>query len=356
MQNTPQEIIISIAPESRFDLVDVTARIRKDFGNLLERYKKAMYCSYHTTAGYLDQSLAARLDYSRDQIVSLIKAFQGLFPIDADYRHDRMELRNELTEEQKACEPRNADSHLTFMGSGLKNCVTYNNVPEAPVYFIDLDGVHEFGQRKRQTSVLFYDDETVVFNEEVDVPVSGHQVDSINLSDPKLGYLDKLNELLQKYEVKNGRIEISLAASERNAGITVNEFETLLMEHDLPEVLSNPVKFMASKGKYALKNPRVIPSRTIEYAKYDFVHIFNELMDAFKFSESVVEKVLAKFIEVPAKRFLRMKRGISFLVSDGGTGKTGRIVRGTYQAPILVQWKPTSCKTRRVKLTIKRIN
>ena len=48
-----------------------------------------------------------------------------------------------LTEEQKEVEPRNGDSHLTFIGSGMRNCVTYRNQPPAPVFFIDLDGTHE---------------------------------------------------------------------------------------------------------------------------------------------------------------------------------------------------------------------
>jgi len=36
-----------------------------------------------------------------------------------------MELRTELSDAQRKVEPRNADSHLTYIGAGLRNCVTY---------------------------------------------------------------------------------------------------------------------------------------------------------------------------------------------------------------------------------------
>ena len=107
---------------------------------MLRRHKRALYCSLHTTAGYLDQSLSARLRHDENRLAKFIHSFRTVFPQGAAYRHDRMELRTELTEAQREVEPRNADSHLTFMGAGLRNCVTYRNVPDAPVYFIDLDG------------------------------------------------------------------------------------------------------------------------------------------------------------------------------------------------------------------------
>ena len=45
---------------------------------------------------------------------------------------------------------RNADSHLTFIGSGMRNCVTYRNQPLAPVYFIDLDGTNGAARPRAQ--------------------------------------------------------------------------------------------------------------------------------------------------------------------------------------------------------------
>lgn len=350
----PQEISLDISPEYRFEIIDITNKISDLINGDRDRYQKTTYCSFHTTAGYLDQNLCSRLNHQKEKIRSYITTFQQLFPINANYRHDVMELRNELSEAQRQVEPKNADSHLTFIGSGLRNCVTYRNNPDTPVYFIELDGVSEHGHRTRQTNAMFYNDEEVVFKQKVRVPLSRHPIDSINLRDPKLGYLEKLNEILSKYEIENGRIDINLDPTERFAGLTVNEYETLLMTHDLVQVLRNPMKFMGEKGKYLLQHPSKIPTRTKEYAKYDFVQIFNELMDSFGMSQSVVEKLLARVIALPAEKFLSLKRNISFLISNNGSNDTTKIVQGRYQSPILVQWKESPSASRALTLTITR--
>jgi thiamine phosphate synthase YjbQ (UPF0047 family) len=354
MSATPLSAKLEIAPKARLDIIDVKEKFTDKLSGQNKNYKKAFYCSFHTTAGYLEQSLCSRLNHSQDHIRSFIKSFQKLFPIGANYRHDQMELRNELSDEQKKFEPKNADSHLTFMGSGLKNCVTYSNRRTIPVYFIDLDGVHEYGPRSRHTCAMFYNQEEIVHSHKVDVPVSRHPIDSVNLRDQKLAYIDKLNHLLEKYDIENGRIDITLDPSERNAGLTVNEYETLLMRHDLVEILRNPVKFMGPKGKYLLQNPHTIPARTIEYAKYDLVHLFNELMDVFQLSESMLERFLSKFIALPASRFLRMKRQISLLITNNKGNHLGKIVQGTYQSPVLVQWKSNGKPFRLLDVTITR--
>jgi len=350
----PQEISLDISPEYRFEIIDITKKISDLINGDRDRFQKTTYCSFHTTAGYLDQNLCSRLNHQKEKIRSYISTFQQLFPINANYRHDKMELRDELSVEQRQVEPKNADSHLTFIGSGLKNCVTYRNNPEQPVYFIELDGVSEQGHRTRQTNAMFYNDEEVVFQQKVSVPLSQHPIDSINLRDPKLGYLDKLNEILHTYEIENGRIDISLDPTERYAGLTVNEYETLLMTHDLVQILKNPMKFMGEKGKYLLQHPGKIPTRTKEYAKYDFVQIFNELMDSFGMSKSVVEKLLARLIALPAEKFLSVKRNISFLISNNGSNDAAKIVQGRYQSPILVQWKESPNASRTLTLTITR--
>jgi thiamine phosphate synthase YjbQ (UPF0047 family) len=350
----PQEITIDLSPQHRFEITDISKKIFELVKGETDRYRKATYCSFHTTAGYLEQSLCSRLNNQVDNIRSYIKAFQKLFPINADYVHDKMELRDELSDEERLVEPRNADSHLTFIGSGLKNCVNYLNKPDVPVYFIDLDGVSEFGRRKRLTNVMFYNSEETVFQQKVDVPVSSHPIDSINLRDARLGYLDKLGELFHHFEIERGRVDIALDSSEKYAGITVNEYETLLMTYDLFEVLKNPMKYMGEKGRYILQNPSKLAGRTKEYAKYDFVHIFNELMDSFHLSHSVIERMMAKALAYPAERFLRVKRKVSFLISNNGLDRTAEIVQGRYQSPILVQWKATPKLSRSVILTITR--
>ena len=131
---------------------------------------------------------------------------------------------------------------------------------------------------------------------------------------------------------------MSLDPTERHSALTVNEFETLLMKYDLAEVLRNPLRFVAEKYRHALANPRAVPAKTLGYAKYDFVRVLNQGLDTLGLRGSIVEKVLAHTLAVPAARFFRMRRSVSLLVSEREDG-TPVIVEGEYQSPILVQWQ-----------------
>ena len=111
---------------------------------------------------------------------------------------------------------------------------------------------------------------------------------------------------------------------------------------------------MAEKSRHLLADPRAIPTKTIDYARYDMVRVFNELVDALGLSESVVEKILARFIGAPARRFLRMKRSVSLMVSDREQPGHGAIAEGTFQSPILVQWQRCDRRERAVDVTLTR--
>src|SRR6185312_12727553 len=224
----PTELRLTLAPQRRFEAIDVTRRIVQEAGDVLRRHRRALYCSLHTTAGYLDQSLSSRLR-TDGNVSQFFGSFHALFPEGAEYHHDRMELRTELSDAQKVVEPRNADSHLTYMGAGLRNCVTYQTRPDAPVYFIDLDGTHDATRRHRTTAVVAYDRERVVAATSVVVPMSKHPIDSVNLADRRLGLMDQVNELLAKSGLERGRVDLAIEPGERHVGLTVNEYETLLM-------------------------------------------------------------------------------------------------------------------------------
>jgi thiamine phosphate synthase YjbQ (UPF0047 family) len=357
MSASPAEFRLEIVPRARFDVIDINQRIAAEHGDVLREFPRALYFSYHTTAGYLEQSLSNRLSEGRDGngggdgLQPYIEVFQTLFPAGADYRHDQMELREELSAEQRVDEPRNADSHLAYIGSGLRSCVTYQNRPGASVYFIDLDGEYEGKQRRRQTSVVGYTEERRIDRATLEIPVSGHPIDSVNLKDPKLGLYQTIDELVARHGVGRGRVTVTLSASERQAGLTVNEYETLLMKHDLIEVLHDPLRFMAEKGRHMLSDPRAVPNRAIEYAKFDLVTVLNKLIDKLGMNESLVEKALARLMAVPADRFLRMKRSINLLVSSTGDGPS-RVVQGSYQSPILVQWKKSERQARMVDVVL----
>jgi thiamine phosphate synthase YjbQ (UPF0047 family) len=354
MSASPVEFLLEVTPRARVDVTDVRAELYARYGDALDAYPRVLCCSFHTTAGYLDQSVAARLNQNPAGVMPYIDVFRTMFPEGAGYEHDKIERRTELSPAQRPAEPLNADSHLAFMAGALRTCVAYLNRPGEPMSFIDLDGVHAGRSRTRRTSVLGYSAEETVAQARVVVPVSGHRVESVNLKDPHLGVYEQCAELVARHGVTKGRIRLALAPGERHAGLTVNEYETLLMRHDLSEVLRDPVRFMAEKAGHMLGNPRAIPAKTLDYAKYDLVRVFNRLVDALGLRESLVESVLSRAISMPASRFLRMKRSVSLLVTDRDGSGRGTIVEGTYQSPILVQWHRGPRQVRVLEVTLNR--
>ena len=312
----PLELNLEVTPRGRLDVIDVRAQAAATYGDVFENYDRCLYCSLHTTAGYLPQSFATRLGTGPQAVRPYIDLFTTVFPEGAGYLHDELDLRTELTPEQRPVEPTNADSHLAFIGSGLRSCVSYVTRRPGPVSFIDLDGVNAGKPRRRITTLVGYDNEVEVAKTTLHVPVSAtHPVDAVNLKEARLGLYGQLADLIATHGVEKGRVRLDLAAGEQFASLTVNEYETLLMRYDLAEVLKNPLRFAAQKAKHAWDDPRAVPSKTIDYAKYDLVRALNRLVDALGLAESAIERVLAQALAVPASRFLRMKRSVDLLVS-----------------------------------------
>ena len=148
-----------------------------------------------------------------------------------------------------------------------------------------------------------------------------------------------------------GRVDVSLAADEHQSALTVHEFETLLMRHDLHEVLKDPLRFMLKQGRRILQDPRAVPAKSKGYARYDIVKVINLLMDAFGLSESAVERLLARLMGYQAERMLRFKRSISLPITTNHNGEPS-LVRGRYQSPILIQWRPTQKKSRELRIRL----
>src|SRR4026208_630685 len=151
MSHKPLDVIVEIAPKARFDLVDM----RRTFAAEHEALSACSHCLYwssHTTAGFLDRSLASRLQ--GQHIPNYLETFRTIFPEGAGYEHDQLDRRSDLDAEQRAVEPRNADSHLAFMAAGFRTCVTHPNHPEEPAFFVDLDGVTGGRPRKRLSRLI----------------------------------------------------------------------------------------------------------------------------------------------------------------------------------------------------------
>ena len=352
MTATPLDLTLELAPRARFDVVDLRSHFAAEH-DALRAYPNCLYWSYHTTAGFLDRRLAARL--SAEHIPTYVGAFRTLFPEGAGYEHDRLERREDLDATQRAVEPRNADSHLAFIASGLRACAIHPNRPGETVCFVDLDGVTGGQPRKRRTRVIGFSRERLVRATRIEVPVSAHAVDSISLKDPRLGVYAQLADFVKGAGVARGRLRVTLDPSERHSALTVNEYETLLMKYDLAEVLRNPLRFVAEKYRHVIANPRAVPAKTLGYAKYDLVRVLNTGLDHLGLRGSIVEKVVARTVAVPAARFFGMRRSVSLLVSeceDGGAG----FVEGTYQSPILVQWQQAPRQSRLLNVSLTEIN
>ena len=351
---SPRELALELSPRARLDVIDVGAQVVSAHAGALDGFTRRLYASRHTTAGFLPQSLTARLASRPDALKPYLDLLCTVFPEGAGYRHDQLELRSELEPEQRRVEPTNADSHLAFIGGGLRACVSYNVRRSGPAYFIDLDGTHNGTPRRRVATVVGYNREMEVARTTLRVPVSPHPIDAVNLKEPGLGLHDQIADLVDRHGVEKGRLRLELAASEQSASLTINEYETLLMQHDLAEVLRNPLKFAAEKARHALNDPFAVPAKALGYAKYDLVRALNRLVDAFGLGSSRIERFVARTLEVPASRFLRMRRSVDLLVSDTATPGRGRIVEGLYQAPILVQWRPAKGATRQVDVALTR--
>jgi hypothetical protein len=240
------------------------------------------------------------------------------------------------------------------MAAGLRPCVTHPNRPGETVCFVDLDGVNEGRPRRRLTRMIGFRHEAIVAQTRIEVPVSRHPIESVNLKDPKLGLYEHLAEFVARAGVGTGRLHLALDPGERHAALTVNEFETLLMQHDLASVLRNPLRFVTRESWSLLANPRAVPGKALGYAQYDLVRVLNSGLDTLGLQGSIVEKVLARTLAVPAARFFRMRRSIHLLVAEPGDTRHG-FVEGPYQSPILVQWQRGHRPVRELQVTLTRL-
>ena len=69
---------------------------------------------------------------------------------------------------------------------------------------------------------------------------------------------------------------------------------------------------------------------------------------------SLLERILAATLAVPAARVFRVRRSISLLVAETDYGRPAP-VEGVYQSPILIQWRRAARDVRELDVTLYRL-
>jgi hypothetical protein len=157
--------------------------------------------------------------------------------------------------------------------------------------------------------------------------------------------------LIEVSGIEHGRIDIRLAPRERHVWLTVNEYETMLMRNDLPDVLRDPLRYMLQHSKALLSHPAAIPAKMRDYALYDLIHLYNEVMDNVQIGRALLERGLS-FLSGPASRLFRLKRGMQLFISGRGEAGRERIMQGLYQSPILIQYQQAEQGVRGLEITL----
>src|SRR4029077_4536905 len=88
----PLDLTLEVAPKARFDVVELRSRFAAEH-EALAAYSHCLYWSSHTTAGFLDRSISARL--SAQHVSTYVDAFRTLFPEGAGYEHDQLDRRSD---------------------------------------------------------------------------------------------------------------------------------------------------------------------------------------------------------------------------------------------------------------------
>ncbi|MCY3594174.1 MAG: hypothetical protein OXH01_02915 [Bacteroidetes bacterium] len=316
----------------------------------------------HTTAGFLEQSLATKLGNKPEGVDHLVRSAHRLFPEGAPYWHDRMELRNELTAEQRKFEPLNADSHLAFICLGLCSCALYEFDPDDPIYFIDLDGEFQGTFRSRKTLAVGYNETRCVHEDVLSIRMPRKDQHALDLSQ----HLNDLQALVNKHNIHRGLVTFELDSNEKNAGITVNEYETLLVERDITDVLKNPLRYMLDHASELVRHPLTLPGKAKKVLTYELhlairdglrlasrsVSAVEYMVERLGMRLPLLESVIDRLATPLETRWMNLGTTARFLINAGNEEPHGRITTGTYQSPILIQWRRPDSDMRNLRVRL----
>jgi thiamine phosphate synthase YjbQ (UPF0047 family) len=336
MNSTLPFLQLEIRPTRRNEVTDLRPLVEEAVARgELPSTRRFLFVSHHTTAGFPDPRLRLRLGPDPRRLASFLEGLRDVFPPGAGYQHDRLEERRELTADQRAREPLNADAHLAFIGGGFTNTLLLHHDEEGPVWLVDFDGTWETRggdvlHRQRRVTVIGLDEEVEEARLHVRIatpPGAG----AMPLSGPGTELLEAVEAALEERDLRLGRVRLRLESSAPGTGVTVNEAEALLVERDLSDILSSPLRYAHTRGL-----PRVL--------------------DALRFSPERRERILGRTRTSPAPRLLRLRREVSLAVVPpiGGPEGPGRLLLGQYQSPILLQREGAAHHSHMVSATLYR--
>ncbi len=327
---------LEIRPTCRNQVTDLRPLLEEAVARgELPRARRFLFVSHHTTAGFPDPRLRVRLGTDPLRLAGFLEGLREVFPPGAGYQHDRLEERRELSPSQRAREPLNADAHLAFIGGGFTNSLLLREDEPGPVWLVEFDGawetrVGELLHRRRRITVIALEGEVEEGRLEVRIPTPPG-AGAVALTPPETDFLEAVERALAEREIRVGRVRLRVESSDHGAGVTVNEAEALLMERDLLDVLSSPLRYAGSRG-------------------------LSRILDALRFSPARRERILGRTGSGPAPRILRLRREASLAVlpQGGDPEGPGRLLMGRYQSPILLQREPSGDRSRAVSATLYR--
>jgi thiamine phosphate synthase YjbQ (UPF0047 family) len=351
MSPSPPILHLDLRSDLRNEVTDLRALLEGAVARGdLPRTRKYLCISHHTTAGFPDRQLRLRIGSDAEGLDAFLEALRDIFPPEAGYEHDELQRRTELSEAQRAREPLNADAHLAFIGGGFTNCVFHSAGSGEPLWFVDFDGTYETRageriRRQRRVTILALDEEVLGARLQFEVPVPEGAA-ALPLSRPELGILRAVERAIEELGISIGRLHFHLEDPHAGAGITVNEAEALLMQRDLVDVLTSPLRFAGGRngGDNEAESPRQAGARGLARA-----------LDALGFSPGRQERLLSRALASASPRILRIRGDASLgvLPAHGDPpGGPGRILLGRYQSPILLQRTGTPQAVRRFSVVV----